>query len=287
MSRAYNARRKAKRQHSRIASDDADNAPPTRSRRLIALIPAVAIIAILATVGAVGFGAGNGIDRKQVRQEVTKLLAGIPQHGTTLGSPEAPIAIRVFADLECPTVRSFVDSYLPSIIGMWVREGEVKLEYRSLETDTADEATFFEQERAALAAGRQDRMWNFALTFLHEQGPARTDYATDAFMADIASQVPDLRQAQWRHDREDPLLSKQVAHSLHYAHVKRLQFTPSFLIGVNSVNDGQRTGSNDTEALRAEVESFLNENLNTLAAEASSDVPALGSFEPQERNSKR
>jgi hypothetical protein len=90
-----------------------------------------------------GFGADKATSREEVDREVSELLAGIPQDGPTLGEPKAPITLRVFADLECPTVRRFVVSRLPAIISTWVRNGVIKLEYRSLETDTVNERTFF------------------------------------------------------------------------------------------------------------------------------------------------
>lgn len=275
MSRAYNVKRKAKQQKARFA--DELTAGPRRllSHRLTALIPVLAVAGILAIVGILGFGStsSSGDDKKEVQEKVSSLLAGIPQQGSTLGSPEAPMTLWIFADLECPTVRQFVTAYLPSIIRTWVRDGTVKLEYRSFETDTFDEQTFFEQETAALAAGRQNRMWNYALTFIHEQGQGGTDYATDAFLADVATQIPGLDRSQWQRDHEDPLLSRQVAHELHAAHVKELHFTPSLLL-----NYGDGIGSphsSDAVSSKAELEIFLNEVVSDLVEEASGDVPTL------------
>jgi hypothetical protein len=50
---------------------------------------------------------------------------------------------------------------------------KVRVEYRSLETATHDPEVFKLQQVAALAAGAQDRMWNFIETFYHEQGRRR------------------------------------------------------------------------------------------------------------------
>lgn len=282
MSRGYNAKRKAKRQQARATAKPARRQRSPRSRRLVAFIPVLCIAAILAVVGAVGFGAGNGISQEQVDQEVTELLAGIPQNGPTLGSPDAPIAIRIYADLECPTVKRFVVAYLPSIVHKWVRSGDVKLEYRSLETDTGDEHMFFQQEIAALAAGRQDRMWNFVLTFVHEQEEASTGYATDEFLTDVSSQVPGLEQARWRHDRGDALLSKQVALDVHTAHAKGFSFTPSFLVGMSGNKDGRHVQPDAVSHIRKEVVFSLRRTVETLTKEVSEnvsrDVPGLGFF---------
>ncbi len=149
-------------------------------------------------------------------------------------------------------------SRLPSIIGTWVRKGVIKLEYRSLKTDTVNERTFFTQEAAALAAGRQDRMWNFVLTAVHDQqfkridlgqqgfrqvtGVQHFDYVDDGFLADIASRVSGLNMARWHQDREDALLFKQVARGVHLAHTNDLHATPAFMIGRTGAETYHRVG---------------------------------------------
>jgi len=231
------------------------------------LLPLLLIAAILAAVALVGFGDGSGVDQEQVQQEVATLLADIPQDGATLGSLDAPITLRIYADLECPTVRMFVESHLPSLIDNWVRSGEVKLEYRSLETDTIEERTFFEQEIAALAAGKQDRMWDFALTFVLEQGERLTDYADEGFLTHIAAQVPALDQRRWRSDREGSALSRRVARGVRSGHVEGLSSTPSFVISVES------GGSN--KSLR-ELEATVRRITNALREESEeADLPVL------------
>jgi hypothetical protein len=92
---------------------------------------------------------------------VAGLLRGIPQHGNTLGSPGAPITLQVFGDLECIDVKQWFGFLLPAILKELVRTNIVRLEYRSLKTDTLNPTVFVAQQTAALAAGAQGRMWNF------------------------------------------------------------------------------------------------------------------------------
>ena len=273
MSRGYNARRKTKRQKARVAAEPAPRWPRISSRRWVALVPALLIAAVLAVVGILGFGASSGVSKSQVDREVAQLLDGIPQRSAALGSPKAPITLRMYADLECPTVKLFVENYLPSLVDTWVRTGAVKLEYRSLETDTSDEKVFFKQEMAALAAARQNRLWNFALTFVREQGKPQTRYATDAYISDIASQVPGLTTAKWQRDRADALLSKRVALDVYTAHQSGLRSTPSFLI---SFAPGE-PGVNST---KEKLEASLGNVLNSLDKESSEDFPTLKSIGP-------
>jgi protein-disulfide isomerase len=272
VSRGYNARRKAKRQEARAASRPSPSGRPIWSRRWLALLPIAAIIATLAVVAVLGFGSGKGVDKEQVRREVTALIDDIPQKDSELGSPRAPITLTVYGDLECPTVKLFVENYLPSLIENWVRTGAVKLDYRSLETDTSNEEVFFKQEIAALAAGRQDRMWNFLLTFVLEQGEPRTAYVTEEFLTDVATQTPGLNLASWRSDRADALLSKRVALGVYSGHSNDLQSTPSFLVGFTQ---GKVDRQGEATSIKKRLETSLGDELVSLQKETSEDFPTL------------
>lgn len=277
MSRAYNAKRKAERKQARTAREDAPHPRRRHPAHPMAALPVVAIAAILATVGILGFGDDSAaLDKKEIQRSVSKLLAGIPQQGATLGSPDAPITVWVMADLECPTVRLFAESYLPSILDTWVRTGDVKLIYRSLQTDTYNEEAFYRQEIAALAAGQQDKMWNFVLTFIHQQGEKFTEYATDDFLADIASQVPGLARAQWHREREDASLSKRVARDLHAANKMGMSSTPSFLVGASGGGGNGDVHQAGSASLRKEVEASLEKHIKSLDEEAFKDNPTVG-----------
>jgi protein-disulfide isomerase len=278
MSRAYNARRKARRQAQAAAERARSGRPRALWPRLTALVPALLIAAVFAAVAVLGVGSSTGGSREQVREEVSALLAGLPQDGRALGSPKAPITLWMFADLECPTVKRFVEAYLPSIVETWVRNGTMKIEYRSLQTDTFNERTFFEQEMAALAAGRQDKMWNFLLTFLHQQGQEDTDYVTDEFIVDIASQVPGLGLRPWHRDREDALLSRQVALGVHTAHVNGMRSTPSFVISLASGQIGGSEDPDDVAGTKEEIESALRKVIHGLDEENLGDVPTLSPY---------
>jgi protein-disulfide isomerase len=163
--------------------------------------------------------------------EIATLLAGIPQHGNVLGRPTAPITLQYFGDLECPVCRAFTIGALPSVIHKWVRGGELKVEYRSLETATREPEVFKAQQVAALAAGTQNRLWNFVETFFHEQGEEDTGYVTENFIQGIARQVPGLNLAAWMSERGEPALSNLLASDEQAASSNGLDGTPAFLLG--------------------------------------------------------
>lgn len=278
MSRGYDARRKARRQQARAPAEPQHQERRTGQRRLVEFIPVLLIVAIFAVVGILAFGTGSGVSKKQVKQEVAGLLDGIPQRGAVLGSPSAPVTVWVYADLECPTVKLFVENYLPPIVETWVRNGDLRLDYRSLKTDTLDEEVFFKQETAALAAGRQDRMWDYLLTFVRQQGEVRTDYATNEFLGEIASQIPGLELAKWNSDRYDALLSKQVALGVHSGLTNGLRSTPSLRIGFT---EGQAYRRVDSPSIKKEIETSLRSDLESLQRESDRDFPTLRTATPE------
>lgn len=150
----------------------------------------------------------------------------------------------------------------------------MKIEYRSLKTDTADEHTFFMQEIAALSAGRQRKMWNFALTFLREQGQQFSGYSTRGFVTGIAAQVPGLDNSRWRGKLEDPILFVQVAHGMQRAQARGFRSTPSFVIGP-SKGAARLVGAVETESLEGQVKASFESTIESLRDETSIDVPVI------------
>jgi hypothetical protein len=160
------------------------------------------------------------------------LLADIPQHGTALGDPKAPVTLQFFGDLQCVDSRRVMLGALPFLIRHWVRGGELRIVYRSTETDTHEGPEFRGQQGAAMAAGRQGKMWTYVDLFYREQRPEFTHYADDAFLEGIAEQAGvDLRR--WAEERESEDWPRQIDSDEVLAWSKKLpgRSTPSFLIG--------------------------------------------------------
>ncbi|HXN38456.1 MAG TPA: thioredoxin domain-containing protein [Solirubrobacteraceae bacterium] len=191
----------------------------------------VAILIATAGSGAVKKIAPETAQARSVDSSVSTLLAGLPQNGNVLGRPTAPVTLEYFGDLECPVCRSFTVNALPSIIGKWVRGGQLRIEYHSLETATREPEVFKSQQVAALAAGKQQKMWNFIETFYHEQGEEDSGYVTEGYIQGIAKQVPGLNLTQWTSERNEPTLAGQVESDAQAANDAGFNGTPSFLIG--------------------------------------------------------
>jgi len=233
--------RKQRREQARSerkAMEEAAAASAMRRTRLTQLggVVGVVVIAIIVILLATGGGGKKGIpaskhEQTSVTNQVSALLGGIHQSGDVLGSATAPVSLQYFGDLECPICQKFTLGALPSVIQTWVRTGKLRIEYRALMTATREKETFNLQQVAALAAGKQGKMWNFIETFYHEQGEEGSGYVTEKYIQGIASQVPSLELAKWSSDRGNPEFAKQIETDAQAANGAGFNGTPSFLIG--------------------------------------------------------
>lgn len=232
--------RKQRREQARAerrALEEAEAAGAVRRTRLIQLgvvigIVAVIIVAILlATGGSSKKGIPPTKELPKVSAEVAALLAAIPQNGNTLGSPKAPVTMQYYGDLECPICKDFTNGAQKPLIQNYVRPGKLKIEYRSLETATKEPETFKTQQVAALAAGKQSKMWHYIELFYHEQGEENTEYVTEKYLQGLAQQVPGLNLTSWTAARSDPEFTNSITADAQAANNAGFTGTPSFLIG--------------------------------------------------------
>jgi protein-disulfide isomerase len=210
-----------------------------RRTRLIQLgiVAAVVVVAIVAIVIATGGGSkshGISTNKRETNatvSSVSSLLGGIPQSGNTLGNPKAPVTMQYFGDLQCPVCRSFTEGALGTLIQNYVRTGILKIEFRSLETATREQETFRTQQVAALAAGRQNKLWQYIELFYRQQGEEDTGYVTESYLAGLARQVPGLNLSAWEAARSDASLASSVTTDAQAANNNGFTGTPSFLLG--------------------------------------------------------
>ncbi len=236
-----NLTRKQRREQARAerkAVEEEHAASAARRKRLTLLGGAFAAVVVVVVVILVATGGGSSKkvapgtkEANKTVAEVEKAVGGIPQKGNTLGNPNAPVTIQYFGDLECPICKEFTLGAFPSIVQQWVRSGKVKVEYRSLETATREPEIFKTQQVAALAAGKQQKMWQFVELFYHEQGEEDSGYVNESYLQGLAQQVPGLNLTQWTSDRSDPAFNNQVEADAQAANNNGFTGTPSFTIG--------------------------------------------------------
>jgi protein-disulfide isomerase len=250
--------RKQRREQARVerqAAEEASAAQSAQRKRLIQLGGVAGVVVVIIAIILVATGSGGSKSAPAPKsaaattaaREVTSLLQGIPQNGIALGNPNAPVTLQYYGDLECPFCKEFTLSALPTVIKKYVRTGKVKIEYRSMQTATRERETFQTQQVAALAAGKQNLMWNFLELFYHEQGEEGSGYVTESYLQGLAAQIPTIKLSDWSSARNDPAYANQVISDAQTANQNGFTGTPSFLIG--------KTGGS---AQKLEVSGFTN-----------------------------
>jgi protein-disulfide isomerase len=234
---ASRTKQKEEARSRRIEQERLRTAQARRNRRLRmvggvvlgAIIVVVIAIAISSHTSSGGTGIQSGGKSSQTVAQVNSLLSGIPQSGATLGNPAAKITMDYYGDLECPICRDFtLNGGWPQLVANEVRQGKVKVVYRAFQTATPNAQTFQTQQVAALAAGQQDKFWNYVELFYHEQGTEDTNYVTENYLTTLAQQAG-VNLSTWNADRKNAALAGQVQSDLQSGNSIGVQGTPTLV----------------------------------------------------------
>jgi protein-disulfide isomerase len=235
--RREQAREQRKALEESAAADKRRRSRLTLLGGVVAAVVAIVVVILIATGGGGTKKVQSGSKAaNETVSAVNSEIGGIPQTANVLGNPNAPVTLQYFGDLECPICKEFTLGALPSVIQQWVRSGKLKIEYRSMETATREPEVFKTQQVAALAAGKQQKMWNFIELFYHEQGEEDSGYVTESYLQNLAQQVQGLNLAQWTSERGNSTLTSQVEADGQAANNAGFTGTPSFLIGKTGGN---------------------------------------------------
>lgn len=184
------------------------------------------VLAACLVAASCGGSRAPAAQMKDVSQ-VAHLLAGIPQHGTALGSPRAPVTLVEFADLQCPYCGEWARSALPTVIRRYVRPGRVRIEFAGLAFVGPDSVTAL---RTALAAGRQNRFWNVLELLYDNQGTENSGWVTGSLLESVGQAVPGLDVARMLDDRSSSPVDSALDAATALANTAGVKSTPSFAV---------------------------------------------------------
>ena len=191
------------------------------------LTAAVILVAVLAAINA-------GSDGTAGSSSATRLvLEGIPQAGTVLGRADAPVEVVEFADLQCPSCQRAASENLPPLVDKWVKPGTVRLRLAPLAFIGPDSVR---GARAALAAGRQNVLWQFVDAVYTRQGAENSGWLSETLVRELAGQVG-ADSARLDVDRASNAIKGELDAAAASAQQAAVQSTPSFLV---SGPNGQR-----------------------------------------------
>jgi protein-disulfide isomerase len=150
----------------------------------------VGIVGLIAGIVSLSVGTGGPENIKiSGGEDVQQLIAGVQQDGSSLGSPDAPVTLNLFTDLQCSTCDTYQLDTIDPLIEKYARGDGVRFELHNYSLGQADVT---QSAYAATAAGAQDREWQFAEVFFRNQEEAPRGTVTDEFLDDIGNSIPDF-----------------------------------------------------------------------------------------------
>lgn len=201
---------------------------------------AVAVAAVLVVLSQMGGG----------EEEAQEIFSGIPQDGTSLGAEDAPVTIYLYEDLQCPACARFTRETLPELVARYVEPGEVRVVSETIAVLGPDSVPAAE---ATLAAGEQDRHWEYSTLFFLNQGRENSGYVTDEFLTDIAEETQGLDMGQWNEARESDSVESELDAAQARVEDEGIEATPTLVV---SGPGGERTlrGAVPIEEVTAAIE---------------------------------
>ena len=232
------------------------------------LIAAVAVIAVVAVGVVLGVVLMGGSSKTNVPArgsltnglpgagDVQRLLNGIPQRGNVIGSPEAPVTLVEYIDLQCPYCRQFETEAMPALIARYVRTGKLKVEVRPMASIGPDS----ERGRtAALAAGEQNRLFNFMQLLYFNQGTENTGWLNDEIVTSAAASIPGIDVPRLLADRSSSTVVYSASTFDSQASADSVRATPTILVGKSGAVPQQvaLTSPGDVKPIEAAVVAAL------------------------------
>ena len=188
--------------------------------------------------------------------EVNALFAGIPQDGTSLGDPDAPVTLVEYADLQCPFCAEWAENALPAYVNDYVREGSLRIEFRPLAFLGSDSE---KAAHVALAAGEQNKLWNVIELMYRNQGGENVGWVSEDFLAALGRSIPGLDGDAMLAEAQGDGPSTALQRSIDEANERDIDSTPSFLLGpTGGTLDEVKPDSLDADGLRDQIEELVN-----------------------------
>jgi protein-disulfide isomerase len=235
--------------------------PRRASPRVLLGVAALLVIVVVAIVLGVVLASGSGSSSATGAilpgaADVQTLLRGIPQHGNVLGKPSAPVTMVEYVDLQCPFCQEFETQAMPTLISSYVRPGKLKVEVRPLAIRLGDS---FRGQSATIAAGMQNKLFNFMQLLYDNQGVENTGWLDDNMVKSAATSVPGLDVGLFVKQVNSSTVAEQVKTVDGQAAADGVDRTPTILVGKTGTKPSPVTvtSASDPSAVAAAVDAAL------------------------------
>jgi protein-disulfide isomerase len=231
--------------------------PRQASPRALAIGGGMTALVVTAVVLALALSGGksSGLPKNAVAvgsltnalpgaSDVAAEFKGIPQTGTTLGWPSAPVTMVEYIDLQCPICQQFETQVFPNILQKYVRTKKVKVIVKPWAFIGPDSVR---GQDATLAAAQQDKAFNFAQVLYDNQGTENTGWLNDRMIYAIAASVPGMKTRQLFGERNSTAVKNAAASVSTDAKANNVTGTPSIFVGKSGKGPTYVTLSSGTD----------------------------------------
>jgi len=232
------------------------------------IVAIVAVVIVLAVVPG-GGSKGSGLPKNHAAvgslanglpgaSDVAAEFKGIPQTGTTLGWPFAPVTLTEYIDLQCPICQEFETQVFPDILTKYIRTKKVKVVMKAWAFIGPDS---IRGQAATLAAAKQNKAFNFAALLYDNQGTENTGWLTDNMVYNIAVSVPGLKIDPLFAERASATVKQEAAQVAADAQAQQVSGTPTIFLTKGAAKPVQVPMANGTD--EATLVKYLNAALSS------------------------
>jgi protein-disulfide isomerase len=214
------------------------SAPRRASPKVLIAVGAGIVAVAVAIVLAVSLSGGSSTPNAPAVGSLTnalpgaaavqKMFNGIPQSSNVLGDPKAPVTLAEYIDLQCPYCAEFESTVLPKLLRQYVRPGDVRIEQRMLAFIGPDSVR---GRNAALAAGLQNKQFNFSELLYVNQGTENTGWLDQKMIVAAGASIPGLKVPQMLSDAKSSQVSQTAKAFDDEAKASSVNSTPTILVG--------------------------------------------------------
>jgi len=209
------------------------------------LIGGIVVLLVVLGIGLAfvfgGGGGGSGIPKNAQTtgslanalpgaSDVNAMFKGLPQTGTTLGWPFAPVTLTEYIDLQCPICQEFETQVLPDILQKYVRTKKIKIVVEPWAFIGNDS---FRAQAVMLAAAKQNKAFNFAEVLYDNQQTENTGWLTDNMLYNIAASVPGMKIAPLFAERSSAAVKNAAAQIDADVLANKVTGTPTIFVNRN------------------------------------------------------
>lgn len=236
-----------------------DTPPEHTSLKQLLLVPGLLFVGLIILALVVGIIRSDDTQASQTStgSQAGKLLSDATmtkfrnkwdEYGVAVGSPDAPVIVREFADYQCPACRAF-ESTADRIREQYVESGKVRFVFFDfplrMHTNSRDAAA------AARCAGRQDAYWPFHSRLYSNQREWAS--MTDPMSAFLNYAVESGIKAQrLRQCLVQDATNQIIAKNVEIARKIGVRATPTVLVG-SRVFSGGTTFSKLSQAIEKQL----------------------------------